>query len=54
MNNMAIGSVVEKSKSADTLWAEILGRMMRQLVLRVATQKKHVPYWDAYINYDNK
>ena len=49
----AIGSVVEKSSSADNYRGEILGGVMIKLVLRAATQRRSLPYQAPLIHCDN-
>ena len=52
-NQTAIGSVVEKSSSADNYRGEILGGVMVQLVLRAATPQWSLPYQAPTIHCDN-
>ena len=52
-DQMTVGCVVEKSSSADNYRGEILGGLMVQLVLRVATPRKSLPYQAPLIHCDN-
>ena len=52
-NQTAIGSVVDKTSSADNYRGEILGGVVVQFVLRAATPRRSLPYQTPLIHCDN-
>ena len=48
------GAAAEQSQSADNYREEILGRILVQLVLRAASQRRILPYCPVVVECDNR